>query len=250
MRDTHMPKIAKAYIALILAIGLATTLFAAISWTSADLTSFAVFFAITVFASTLKVRVPGMTSTMSPNFAFLVIGMVRFSWSKVAVAALAAGLVQSIWRAKQPRVVQVSFNAATLVLSASASFALSHAIVTQMRISPAVPVVVLGGCFYTALNTALVSLVVSLVEGQEFSEVCQRCYEAVFPSFFAGITVAGLLSGSLLGTKAWQASATLLPATILGYVYLRGHNGRTLRPELAVEDLEEELVGASSGHRR
>jgi hypothetical protein len=244
-----MPNNAKAYIALILALGLATTLFTAISWTSADLTSFAVFFAITVFASTLKVRIPGMTGTMSPNFAFLVIGMVRFSWSEIAVAALAAGLVQSIWRAKQPRVVQVAFNAANLVLSASASFALSHAIVTQMGISPAVPVVVLGGCFYTALNTTLVSLVVSLVEGQEFSEACQRCYEAVFPSFFAGITIAGLLSGSLLGTKAWHPSATLLPSTILGYLYLRAHNRRALRPELAVQELEEELVGVSSGRR-
>src|SRR6266436_399705 len=67
---TTMSSVAKWYIALVVASGTVILLLAARWWSSASLTQFAALLCFTLFASTLKVRIPGMTSTISPNFAF------------------------------------------------------------------------------------------------------------------------------------------------------------------------------------
>src|ERR1700730_8893931 len=125
-----MSSVAKWYIALVVASGIGITLLAARWWSSASLPQLAALLCFTLFASTLKVRIPGMTSTISPNFAFLLVAMAFFSFSQVIVAALGAALVQSFWRPKgRPRSVQVLFSAAALMLSSAFAFALSHLVV-------------------------------------------------------------------------------------------------------------------------
>ena len=105
-----MPRIAKAYIGLIIGSGAAILLLAAGSWTSSSLRQFAIFLGLAAISSTMKVRIPGIEGTMSPNFVFLVLGMAVCSFSEVTAIALAAALVQSLWAAKQPRLVQVAFK--------------------------------------------------------------------------------------------------------------------------------------------
>src|SRR5215470_8785572 len=111
-----MSKIAKTYIALIIAAGTLLLLLAAGSWSSANLKQFVIFLGLAALASTLKVRIPGMESTMSPNFVFLLLGMVALPFSQVVAVALIAALVQSLWAsAKRPQPVQVAFSAAALI---------------------------------------------------------------------------------------------------------------------------------------
>src|SRR4029077_11951078 len=120
-----MPRTAKAYIALVLASGTVILFLAARWWSSASLAQFAALLCFTLLASTLKVRIPGMTSTISPNFAFLLVGMAFLSFSQVMAVAAGAALVQSFWRPKsRPRMVQVVFSVATLVLSSAFAFSL------------------------------------------------------------------------------------------------------------------------------
>ncbi|HKD50269.1 MAG TPA: hypothetical protein VKB90_05705, partial [Candidatus Acidoferrum sp.] len=90
-----MSKIAKSYIALVIASGMALLLLAAGSWSSANLKQFALYLGLAALASALKVRIPGMESTVSPNFVFLLLGMVALPFSQVAVISLVAALVQS-----------------------------------------------------------------------------------------------------------------------------------------------------------
>ncbi len=111
-----MSSVARWYIALVVASGTVILLLAARWWSSASLTQFAALLCFTLFASTLKVRIPGMTSTISPNFAFLLIAIAFFSFSQVIVATAGAALMQSFWRPKsRPQMVQVLFSAAALV---------------------------------------------------------------------------------------------------------------------------------------
>src|SRR5580700_7311490 len=121
-----MPRTAKIYISLIVSSGAAVLLIAAGSWTSASLLQFVTLLGFAGVSSTLKIRIPGMESTMSPNFVFLLLAMLCCSFSEVAAIALVAALVQSVWRTKRIRLVQVAFSAAALVLSASVAFQLSN----------------------------------------------------------------------------------------------------------------------------
>src|SRR5262249_16562010 len=145
-RTTTMSKMAKSYIALVVASGMALLLLAAGSWSSANLRQFAIYLGLAALASALKVRIPGMEGTISPNFLFLLLGMVALPFSQVAVMSLAAALVQSFWAsAKRPRLVQVAFNAAALVLSSSLAYKFAHLVLAGSATDSAVVCVILAG---------------------------------------------------------------------------------------------------------
>jgi hypothetical protein len=242
-----MSRVAKWYIAVVVASGTGILLLAARWWSSASLPQFAALLCFTLLASTLKVRVPGMTSTISPNFAFLLIGIAFFSFSQVIVAAFGAALLQSLWRPKSPpRMVQVLFSAATLVLSSAFAFAVSHLIVRPIDANNAVALVLLAGAFYLSMNTVLVSIVVGLTEQQPIGQVCQHCYEWVFPYFAFGIVVVGLMSGSFSTMAAWRSSLEVAPAMVLAYVYFLGRSKKQAASSRAPSEEAEELLAASS----
>ncbi|HTQ61488.1 MAG TPA: hypothetical protein VMI32_14775 [Candidatus Solibacter sp.] len=247
-----MNRLAKTYVALVIAAGASVMFLATDRWSSASLVSFSAFLALTVIASTLKFRIPGMTGTMSANFAFLLIGVASFSFSEVVLVSFAAALVQCLWRPKQRlRMIQVLFSAATLPISAAVSFWASHAIVRNLFSNSSLAIVILAGCFYMSINTILVSLVVGLVEGQKFQRVWQTCYDSVFPFFLVGTLVTGMLAGSLAGAKPWQKALFLLPVIVLSHLYFLGRHKRTVHADYLSEEPgdEAELLAVSSAHR-
>src|ERR1700730_6853875 len=215
---TPMSSVAKSYIALVLASGTVILFLAARWWSSANLKQFAALLALTLFASTLKVRIPGMAGTISPNFAFLLIALTFFTFSQAIAAALAAALVQSSWKSR-PRMVQILFNAAALVLSSAFAFTASHLIVRPVDNTTAISLALLAGTLYFSANTALVSIVMGLAAQQPLREVCQRCYEWVFPYFVFGIVITGLISGSFSTANVWRSSLQVVPAMVLAYLY-------------------------------
>jgi hypothetical protein len=218
-----MPRIAKTYIALIVASGTTVLLLAAGSWSSSSLRQFAIYLGLAAIASTLKVRIPGVDGTMSPNFVFLLLGIAFCRFSEVAVISLAAALVQSFWAAERPRLVQVTFSAATLILSASVAYQTSHFLLGRSAADSPVTLVILAGSLYLPLNTALIAAVVGLVDGRPVLPVARSCYECVFPSFMGGIVFAGLVSGAFSRSTVWKGALVLVPTVILGYVYSLSH---------------------------
>jgi len=224
-----MPKTAKAYIALVIASGAAVLLLAAASWPSAGLQQFAIYFGLAVLASTMKVRIPGLEGTMSPNFVFILLAMAACSLSQVVVISLAAALVQCFWSAaKRPRLVQVAFSAAALMVSSASAYRLSHLLLTGSGAESSVPFVLLAGSLYFPLNSALVSVVIGLVNGQMLAEILQRCYQWVFRHFMGGILFAGMISGAYSPSSAWRGALVLLPAVLLGFLYYRHRASRAL----------------------
>lgn len=217
-----MPKTAKTYIALIITSGAAVLLFAARSWPSADLRQFVIYMGLAALASTLKVRIPGMEGTISPNFVFLLLGMASCRFSEIVVISLTAALVQSLWApAKRPRLVQVAFSAATLMVSSAVAYKLSHLALPAAAGESSLPFVLLAGSLYFPLNSALVSVVIGLVNAQPLRQVAQQCYGWVFRHFMGGILFAGMISGAYSPSTAWRGALVLLPAVVLAYVYYR-----------------------------
>ena len=214
-----MPKAAKVYIALVIASGTTVLLFAAGSWTSASLGQFAIYLGLAALAATLKVRIPGLEGTMSPSFVFLLLGMTACHFSEVVAITLTAALVQLLWAAKQPRIVQVTFSSAALVLSAAIAYEATHLLLGRSGIDSPVALVVVAGGLYLPLNTALVAAAVGLVEGKSVAHVARTCYEYVFPYFMGGIVLAGMVTGAFARSLVWKGAVILLPIVILGYLY-------------------------------
>jgi len=228
-----MPRTAKAFIALVIASGTTVLAFAAGSWPFANLRHFAIYLGLAALASTMKIRIPGMDCTVSPNFVFLLLGMTVCTFSEVVVISLTAALVQSLWTRQQPRLVQVSFSAASLILSSSIAFTVSHFIIAAGNAETSIAQIVLASSLYLPLNAAFVSSVISLVHGETLNHVWRRCYEFVFPYFMSGAILAGLIGGAYTGSVVWKGALVLLPAVILAHLYFLGRSPREESLEIA-----------------
>src|SRR5579864_13910 len=82
-----MPKRAIAFVVLTAAIGSAALGHALVHWHSDDLLKFACYFAIAMLASTMKVRLPGIESTMSVHFLFVLLGVLELSLAETLPSA-------------------------------------------------------------------------------------------------------------------------------------------------------------------
>ncbi len=214
-----MPRTAKAYITVVLCAGAAVLLVAARSWYSPNTLQWLTLLGFTAVSSTLKIRIPGIESTLSPNFVFILLAMTCSSFSEVVTIALAAGLVQTLWAAQRPRLVQVAFSAAALVLSASVAFEASRLLLAGIGSASSMVFAVVAGSLYLPLNTALVSAVIGLVSGKPVVHVVRTCYESVYPYFMGGMFFAGLVSRAIPAITAWNATVAVFPIVVLGYLY-------------------------------
>jgi hypothetical protein len=106
--EFSMPMRAKLFVAITAAAGAALLGTAMLQWRSDDLLKFVCYLLIAVLASTMKVRLPGMESTMSVNFLFVILGVLELSLAETMVIGCIAALVQSLWKTKQrPEAVKV-----------------------------------------------------------------------------------------------------------------------------------------------
>ena len=95
------------------------------------------------------------------------------------------------------------------------------------------PFVLLAGSLYFPLNSAMVSIVIGLVERQPLKQVMLRCYEWVFRHFMGGILFAGVISGAYSASTAWHGALVLLPAVVLAYLYYANRAARAARMQPA-----------------
>ena len=101
-----MPIKAKVYITLIIAVGLSIITTALFSWESQIPSRYVCYLLIASLASALKVRIPGITGTMSVNFLFILIGIIELSLPETLTMGCIATVIQSFWHAgKRPAFV-------------------------------------------------------------------------------------------------------------------------------------------------
>ena len=183
-------------------------------------TAYLVAVLLALLASTLKVHLPGITGTISVNFLLILIAVALFTFSETVLLASVACILQCLWRPRsRPRLVQVSFNVATLAISSGASYRISHLFAG----SPAQHLGVLlavAAAFYFTADTLLVSGVLSLVQGKSLFAVWQQCYLWSFPYYLAGAAIAGL-AVSTSRSAGWVMSLLILPVMYLVYVFYR-----------------------------
>src|ERR1035437_6033456 len=124
-----MPKRAVAFVALVTVAGATVLGTSLLHWRSDDLLKFGCYLLIAILASTMKVRLPGMESTMSVHFLFVLLGVLELSLPETLVIGCSAALVQSLWKTtRRPEPIKVVFN--VLSMSSTAiwlTYAVYHA---------------------------------------------------------------------------------------------------------------------------
>jgi hypothetical protein len=239
-----MSTLAKAYIACVTTLGLGLLLAGLIFWSSADPARFVIYLVLGLVASTWKVKLPGITGSISGSFLFILIGISAFSFSETVVLASAAAVVQSFWRVKKnPLPVQVAFNVAALSASASAGWFGGHGLLRAFGSNSLILLLVPAACIFFVADTGLVSGVIALVERKSFLTVWRECNGWSFPYYLLGAVLAGLIAVSSR-TTGWVASLFLVPAMYLVYGYYRFFVEKATQERVAVtvDDHEHEMV--------
>ncbi len=217
-----MPSKARIYIALIVTLGLALLTGCLVFQAQfPDLPRYFSYVLLAMLASTLKVRLPGITGTISINFLFILIGIADFTLAETMTMGCAAIVIQCLWRAKRrPRPVQVVFNVAVLAISIGTAFQVSHFALALARADSLSALLVIAACMFFLSNTLLVSGVLCLIDGQPLKKTWQQCYLWSFPYYLVGSAVAGLVTISSRAV-GWEPALLVLPLMYLVYTFYR-----------------------------
>jgi len=201
------------YIGGFICAGLILSVSSTLNWSAADPGRFLAYFLLTAVASGMKVRLPGVTGTISVSYVLLLSCIVQFSWSEVAAIAVISALVQSFWRAtSRPSLVQLSFNTSVTIASAALAYAIYHA--WPAHISPIFSITS-AACAFFLINTVSVAGVIALTEHKSLIRTWEKYYLWSFPYYLVGASIA--LSISYLTKLNWEIGLAILPVIFLIY---------------------------------
>lgn len=213
-----LPVRAKFFAQAVVAGGAMLVLFSLLRWETADPARFAVYLGLGLIAATLKIRLPGLDSSMSILFVLSLVFIADCSLPEAIVLSAATGVVQSLWKPQQKAsALQVLFNGATQALSVGLAFLtfrflLDHSAVLSLPASLAAATTVL---YLT--NAVLVAAVLCLIERRPLRQLWSHCYFWSFPYYLVGTAVAGLMI-AVARAANWYTALLVLPVMALTYV--------------------------------
>lgn len=228
-----MSKPARLYAFMVVAIGGLTLAGALTRWSCASSSVFLVCLGLALVGATFKVRLPGLTGTISPSFVPFLFAIGTMSWQETAIVAASAGIVQSVWRAKHfPTRLQIAFNGAMLAVSCSLAFGVSRTVCPSAQ-----PVrFAVAALVFQVSNAFAVATILCLLEGSPLRGVWRSCHFWSFPYH---------LTGGMLAWMWTQANLTAgLSVGILGAVLL--YSMSTFYADCVRRIGASHLAGASS----
>ena len=182
----------RVYIGGVIFAGLTALLGTTLRWTSADLLRFLVYFLLTAVASGMKVRLPGVTGTMSVSFVLILSSVIRLSLAEVVDLAVISALVQCYFKAKQrPGWIQVSFNTSLMILSTVMAYAAYH--VCRPRFNLIISIAC-AACAYFLGNTFSVAGAIAVTEGKPLISTWKNFYLWSFPYYLVGASIAASMN--------------------------------------------------------
>ena len=216
-----MERATKIYIYSVIGAGALLLASSLTSWSpAADLWLWALYVALAVVASVVKLRLPGMEGTYSLSFLFLLYGVAHFSLPQTLMAGCAGVVAQSVLNTKKrPSLIQVLFNAGNVIISVGACFAVARAVLAAGMAHYPSAVLAAVACAYFLVNTVLVSGVLSLLQSKPLKEVCSQWYLWYLPYYLIGVTLVGLVPAPGQAVSG-EAGLVLLPLAYLVHFFV------------------------------
>src|SRR5260370_10805614 len=102
---------ARWFVAAIVIVGIAAMLTGAAQWQTGDPVKFLSYLTVALVASFLKVKLPGITSTMSVHFLFVLVALIELPAPEALVIGCSATVLQAVPQTTaRPKPIQPVFN--------------------------------------------------------------------------------------------------------------------------------------------
>ncbi len=208
-----MPKSysARIFVALIVVSGFLVLGDAVLNAKSMPTVRFVAFLLVACLAARLKIKLPGLTGTMSVNLPFILVAAAEMNTAEALAVGFISTLVQCLPRGKQKfSLVQAAFNCSTITLAAAATrFIYASPSVTAMVPSPSLRLAI-AAAGYALANTVPVAIVIRLTEAVSVVRTWVEMLQLSFPYLVASAGVAGL-SLTIAQGIGWQVPVAVLP---------------------------------------
>jgi diguanylate cyclase (GGDEF)-like protein/putative nucleotidyltransferase with HDIG domain len=242
-RPATMPWMAKLYLCLIAALAVLCLVDGLQRAVPVTISRFTLYFCISIAASVLKVRLPGLRGTMSVNFLFLLTAVVSLTVTETLVIGIISALAQTFWKPKsRPNLTRTVFNVSVIIIALRVTYE-----VFRIEQLGAFPIqfylrLITTAAVYFVMNTLPVATMITLTEKKPLVKTWRETYFWVFSYYLVGAAFAGVFS-ALEQAMGWEAAALILPVI---FAVHRAYRTYLSQVEAEKQQAEEQRAQAES----
>ena len=207
-----MPKSfsSRMFVALIVISGLLLLGDAVLNAKSMPSARFAAFLLVACVAARLRIKLPGITGTMSVNLPFILVAAAEMNTAEALAVGFISTFFQCLAKGKKFNGMQVAFNcsAITLAVAATRLIYTTHSLASMVS-SPSLRLAV-AAAGYALANTVPVAIVIGLTEAASMLRTWLEMLQLSFPYLVASAGIAGLTL-TLSQEIGWQVPLAVLP---------------------------------------
>lgn len=234
---THTSRSAERFIELTILCGVVAIGYAILQQHAAHYLQSATLLILALGAARLKLKLPGLTSSMSVNLPFILIATLELSMLEALIIALASTAAQCFpEHGGKPKRAQLLFNLSTMATAvAAASLIIDYRTGPSAGPSIQYPLsLILAAASFCLIQTIPVATIISLTEGGQVAKIWSSIVHLSFPYYVlsAGVTSIVIGAGHHYG---WQFPVLLLLVMYGVYRSYAVYFGKTQRPDLRPE---------------
>jgi len=198
------------FVALIVISGLLVLGDAVLNAKQVPIAKFLAFLSIACVAARLRIKLPGVTGTMSVNLPFILVAAAQMNTAEALAIGFISTFFQCLAKGKKFNGVQVAFNCSAITLAVAATRLIYAAPPVASAVSSPAVRLALAAAGYAMANTVPVAIVIGLSEGVSMLRTWLEMLQLSFPYLVASAGIAGLTL-TLSHEVGWQVPLVVLP---------------------------------------
>jgi hypothetical protein len=227
-----LPIKAKVVIGIVAVASLCALSFGVVRWQSQAWPQLVLLSAAAALSSRFKVKLPGMSSSMSGNLPVILLGVTQLGLFASLVVAITAAIAQSYTSGgNKTKPIQFIFNACTLLNAAGLAYFAYHSQIFAVSATATAHTMslVLAASTYFLANTAPVASIIGLTEGGNPFALWHKVFLWSFPNYVigAGLTVIASAFSTVNGLATIAALIAVLFAIYQSYKMYVGQAEQT-----------------------
>jgi hypothetical protein len=193
---------------------------------------FGVFLVVACLAARLKIKLPGVTGTMSVNLPFILVAAAEMNSVEALAVGLISTFVQCLPKGRKLNLVQAAFNCGAITLAVTAArFIFASSSVASVIGTPSLRLGV-AAVGYALANTVPVAIVIGLTESVSMLRTWLEMLQLSFPYLVASAGIAGVTLTLAQGI-GWQLPLAVLPIMVGIFLSYRRYFAATAASEAA-----------------
>jgi hypothetical protein len=181
-------------------------------------------------SSRLKVKLPGMTTSMSGNLPVILLGVTQLGLFASLLVAVTAAIAQSYSGGNKTKPIQFVFNACTLLNATGLAYVAYHSQVFGSRATAHTLSLVLAAATYFLANTAPVASIIGLTEGGNPFALWHKVFLWSFPNYVIGAGLTAIAS-TFSTMSGLTTVATLIAVLFAVYQSYKMYVDRAEQPQ-------------------